>query len=117
MGTIERIKMTEDDLESQEPLKEKYPLLKLNLDTATPEQIEKAIRKAALDAGVTNDFLIKYHKELLDFENPTIVLKALELFYKIKGLLTDKVELSGQVNISESLKSARTRLNSYGNNN
>ena len=109
--------MTEDDLESELPLKDKYPLLKLNLDTATPEQIEKAIKKAALDAGVTNDYLIKYHKELLDFENPTIVLKALELFYKIKGLLKDQVELSGEVGISEALKAARSRINSYGNQN
>ena len=80
------------------------------LDKAT---LDLEIKKAMAKLGITPEVLIKRHKELLDYENPTINLKALELLYKMLGLLKEQVEHSGSVNISASLKEARSRVANY----
>ena len=76
-------------------------------------ELELAIKNAMAKLGITPEVLIKRHKELLDYENPTINLKALELLYKMLGLLKEQVEHSGSVNISASLKEARSRVANY----
>jgi len=77
------------------------------------QTLDLAIRSAMARLGITPEMLIKRHKELLDYENPTINLKALELLYKMLGLLKEQVEHSGSVNISASLKEARSRVANY----
>lgn len=76
--------------------------------------LEKEIRVAMAKLGITPEVLIKRHKELLDYENPTINLKALELLYKMMGLLKEQVEHSGSVDVSIALKAARDRVVRYG---
>ena len=80
-------------------------------------ELELAIKNAMAKLGITPEVLIKRHKELLDYENPTINLKALELLYKMLGLLKEQVEHSGSVNISASLKEARSRVANYDSSN
>jgi hypothetical protein len=80
------------------------------LDKAT---LDHEIKKAMAKLGITPEVLIKRHKELLDYENPTINLKALELLYKMLGLLKEQVEHSGSVTVSQALKDARSRVLNY----
>ena len=106
--------MTESEADD---LPESFPtLLKASLVNDKPlasGELELAIKNAMAKLGITPELLIKRHKELLDYENPTINLKALELLYKMLGLLKEQVEHSGSVNISASLKEARSRVANY----
>ena len=106
--------MTESEFDDlPEPSKQALNASLVNhkpLDKAT---LDLAIRSAMAKLGITPEVLIKRHKELLDYENPTINLKALELLYKMLGLLKEQVEHSGSVNISASLKEARSRVANY----
>jgi hypothetical protein len=77
------------------------------------QTLDLAIRSAMARLGITPEVLIKRHKELLDYENPTINLKALELLYKMLGLLKEQVEHSGSVTVSQALKDARSRVLNY----
>ena len=77
------------------------------------QTLDLAIRSAMAKLGITPEVLIKRHKELLDYENPTINLKALELLYKMLGLLKEQVEHSGSVTVSQALKDARSRVLNY----
>ena len=77
------------------------------------QTLDLAIRSAMARLGITPEVLIKRHKELLDYENPTINLKALELLYKMLGLLKEQVEHSGNVTVSQALKDARSRVLNY----
>ena len=71
------------------------------------QTLDLAIRSAMAKLGITPEVLIKRHKELLDYENPTINLKALELLYKMLGLLKEQVEHSGSVTVSLALNDDR----------
>lgn len=64
-------------------------------------------------AGLTNENLVAKHKELINYPNPTVNLKALELAYRLKNLLREQLEHSGKIEVSDSLKEARNRLLSY----
>ena len=77
------------------------------------QTLDLAIRSAMAKLGITPEVLIKRHKELLDYENPTINLKALGLLYKMLGLLKEQVEHSGSVTVSQALKDARSRVLNY----
>ena len=64
------------------------PAVKASLVNQKPldkQTLDLAIRNAMAKLGITPEVLIKRHKELLDYENPTINLKALELLYKMLG--------------------------------
>ena len=102
--------MTEDELEALPVAVEAALVNKEPLDRGT---LQLEINKAMAKLGITPEGLIKRHKELLDYENPTINLKALELLYKMLGLLKDQVEHSGTVELSASLKEARSRVLEY----
>ena len=102
--------MTESEAEDlPEPLQASL----VNQKPLARSDLEIAIKNAMAKLGITPEVLIKRHKELLDYENPTINLKALELLYKMLGLLKEQVEHSGSVNISASLKEARSRVANY----
>ena len=81
------------------------PLDRSNLNI---KQIEALLAK-----GVTPELIAERLLELINYENPTINLKSLELSCKILGLLKEQVELSGNINISASLKEARSRVANY----
>ena len=100
-----------DDLPDTLPVAVKASLV--NDKPLARVELELAIKNAMAKLGITPEVLIKRHKELLDYENPTINLKALELLYKMLGLLKEQVEHSGSVNISASLKEARSRVANY----
>ena len=124
MGIVKVFKMTEDEAENvispvmvapviMSPAMispELLPAVK-PMDKAT---LEVEIKKAMAKLGITPELLIQRHKELLNYENPTINLKALELCYKMLGLLKEQVEHSGNIEISAALKSARARVACYG---
>ena len=102
--------MTESEAEDlTEPLQASI----VNQKPLARGELELAIKNAMARLGITPEVLIKRHKELLEYENPTINLKALELLYKMLGLLKEQVEHSGSVNISASLKEARSRVENY----
>ena len=100
-----------EDLTDTLPMAVKASLV--NQKPLDKQTLDLAIRSAMARLGITPEVLIKRHKELLDYENPTINLKALELLYKMLGLLKEQVEHSGSVNISASLKEARSRVANY----
>ena len=85
----------------------------MNQKPLDKQTLDLAIRSAMAKLGITPEVLIKRHKELLDYENPTINLKALELLYKMLGLLKEQVEHSGSVTVSQALKDARSRVLNY----
>ena len=107
--------MTEDEAEITESVSDALVSSLVNNKPIDRATLDLEIKKAMARLGITPEVLIKRHKELLEYENPTINLKALELLYKMLGLLKEQVEHSGSIGISEELKSARSRVASYGN--
>lgn len=106
--------MTESEAED---LPESFPtLLNASIFNQNPldkDIISQEINRALNYYGVDPKFIAKLHKDLMNYENPTIQLKALELYYRKIGAFTEKIEHSGSVNISASLKEARSRVANY----
>ena len=100
-----------DDLPDTLPVAVKASLV--NQKPLDKDIISQEINRALNDSGVDPKFIATLHKDLMNYENPTIQLKALELYYRKIGAFTEKIEHSGSVNISASLKEARSRVANY----